>query len=175
LFIFGKEFAKHSRILKTYSMKTIFFSSFFFLAFAFNAQESDLKQTTGLYPCAYEVLFSVREINDIMFLDMTLNQRSSDYIVANFINKTQYLALQMMIAAHLGYKVGKFCHFVQNLHIYDRHLESAKEILFRSPLEQQPKISLHDKKDFYQVSIKDFTIENVESIKKLSEDLEIAI
>ena len=58
---------------------------------------------------------------------------------------------------------------------YDRHLESAKEILFRSPLEQQPKISLHDKKDFYQVSIKDFTIENVESIKKLSEDLEIAI
>jgi peroxiredoxin len=44
LFIFGKEFAKHSLILKTYNMKTIFFSSFFFLAFAFFAQESDLKQ-----------------------------------------------------------------------------------------------------------------------------------
>ena len=139
------------------------------------SQYQDLDETEGLHPCAYLTTWSVRKVDEEYYLDMTLNQRSNDYIVANYINKIQYVALQMMIANHCGYKVGKFCHLVQNLHIYDRHLESAKEILFRSPLEQQPKISLHDKKDFYEVSIKDFTIENVESIKKLSEDLEIAI
>jgi thymidylate synthase len=138
-------------------------------------QESDLKQTTGLYPCAYEVLFSVREINDIMFLDMTLNQRSSDYIVANFINKTQYLALQMMIAAHLGYKVGKFCHFVQNLHIYDRHIEAAKEILGKEPLSIQPKLELKSQKNFYDFSIDDFVIKDIKGITKIESTLELGI
>jgi len=138
-------------------------------------QYKDLEETPGLFPCAYKTSWSVRKKDDEYFLDLTLDQRSNDYLMAGYINKIQYVALQMMIANHCGYKVGKFCHLVQNLHIYDRHLESAKEILFRSPLEQQPKISLHDKKDFYEVSIQDFTIENVESIKKLSEELEIAI
>ncbi len=138
-------------------------------------QESDLKQTTGLYPCAYEVLFSVREINDIMFLDMTLNQRSSDYIVANFINKTQYLALQMMIASHLGYKVGKFCHFVQNLHIYDRHIDAAKEILGKEPLLIQPKLELKSQKNFYDFSIDDFVIKDIKGITKIESTLELGI
>jgi len=138
-------------------------------------QYKDLEETPGLFPCAYKTSWSVRKKDDEYFLDLTLDQRSNDYLMAGYINKIQYVALQMMIANHCGYKVGKFCHLVQNLHIYDRHLESAKEILFRSPLEQQPKISLHDKKDFYEVSIQDFTIENVESIKKLSGELEIAI
>jgi thymidylate synthase len=85
-------------------------------------QESDLKETDGLYPCAYETIWSVRDVEGIMYLDMTLNQ-SNDYIMAGYINKIQYVALQMMVASHLNYKVGKFCHFIQNLHIYDRHIK----------------------------------------------------
>jgi thymidylate synthase len=138
-------------------------------------QESDLKQTTGLYPCAYEVLFSVREVKGEMFLDMTLNQRSSDYIVANFINKTQYLALQMMIASHLGYKVGKFCHFVQNLHIYDRHIDAAKEILGKEPLPIQPRLELKSQKNFYDFSIDDFVIKDIKGITKIESTLELGI
>ena len=138
-------------------------------------QESDLKQTTGLYPCAYETMFSVREIDGEMFLDMTLNQRSSDYIVANFINKTQYLALQMMIASHLGYKVGKFCHFVQNLHIYDRHIDAAKEILGKEPLPIQPKLELKSQKNFYDFSIDDFVIKDIKGITKIESTLELGI
>jgi thymidylate synthase len=80
-------------------------------------QESDLKETDGLYPCAYETIWSVRDVEGIMYLDMTLNQRSNDYIMAGYINKIQYVALQMMVASHLNYKVGN-CH-IQNLHIYD--------------------------------------------------------
>lgn len=138
-------------------------------------QESDLKQTNGLYPCAYEVLFSVREIDDTIFLDMTLNQRSNDYIMAGYINKIQYVALQMMIASHLGYKVGKFCHFIQNLHIYDRHIDAAKEILERQPLDQQPTLELKSGLDFYSITLEDFKISNIKGIQKIKSELEIAI
>jgi thymidylate synthase len=138
-------------------------------------QESDLKQTTGLYPCAYEVLFSVREVKGEMFLDMTLNQRSNDYIMAGYINKIQYVALQMMIASHLGYKVGKFCHFIQNLHIYDRHMDAVKEILEREPLQQQPTLELKSGLDFYSIALEDFKISNIKGIQKIKSELEIAI
>ena len=93
-------------------------------------QEQDLKETKGLYPCAYETLWSVRNVNEEKYLDLTLIQRSNDYIVAGYINKIQYTALLMMVASHCGYKVGKFSHLVQNLHIYDRLLEIWLKIKF---------------------------------------------
>jgi thymidylate synthase len=129
-------------------------------------QESDLKETDGLYPCAYETIWSVRDVEGIMYLDMTLNQRSNDYIMAGYINKIQYVALQMMVASHLNYKVGKFCHFIQNLHIYDRHIEAALEILEREPLDQQPIIDLPTNIDFYKIKVSDFKISNIEGIQR---------
>lgn len=138
-------------------------------------QYHDLSETGGLHPCAYSTSWSVRKVNGEYYLDMTLNQRSNDYIVANYINKTQYLALQMMVAGHLGYKVGKFCHLVQNLHIYDRHLDSAKELLDRNHLVINPELVLTQNKNFYDYNLEDFTILNTKDIKKLSNDLEIAI
>jgi thymidylate synthase len=138
-------------------------------------QYTDLKETNGLFPCAYETMWSVRKIDGEYYLDMTLTQRSNDYIMAGYINKIQYVALQMMVAAHCGYKVGKFCHLVQNLHIYDRHMDAVKEILDRNPIDIHPKISLAEKDNFYDYSIDDFIIENVDVIQKLSQKLEIAI
>jgi thymidylate synthase len=138
-------------------------------------QYSDLNETEGLYPCAFQILCSVRKSNGDFYLDMTLTQRSSDYIMANYINKIQYVALQLMLASHCGYKVGKFCHFVQNLHIYDRHIEAASEILEREPLTTQPILSLETKSDFYNIKLEDFIIKNIEGIEKIKSDLEIAI
>ena len=138
-------------------------------------QYTDLKETNGLFPCAYETMWSVRKIDGEYYLDMTLTQRSNDYIMAGYINKIQYVALQMMVATHCGYKVGKFCHLVQNLHIYDRHMDAVKEILDRNPIDTHPKISLAEKDNFYDYSIDDFIIENVDVIQKLSQKLEIAI
>ncbi len=48
------------------------------------------------------------------------------------INAMQYVALQMMIAKHFGWKVGKFFYFINNLHIYDNQFEQAEELLRRS-------------------------------------------
>lgn len=138
-------------------------------------QYADLEETKGLFPCAYETLWSVRKINNDFYLDLTMNQRSNDYIMANAINKIQYVALQMMVASHLGYKVGKFCHLVQNLHVYDRHMDAVNEILNRTPLEIKPKLILNNSKNFYDFTIDDFTIENINGIEKIISPLEIAI
>jgi thymidylate synthase len=138
-------------------------------------QYTDLKETNGLFPCAYETLWSVRKIDGEYYLDMTLNQRSNDYVMANYINKIQYVALQMMVASHCGYKLGKFCHLVQNLHIYDRHMDSVREVLDREPLNINPRIELTTSKNFYDITVDDFKIFGTEGIQKLSQKLEIAI
>jgi thymidylate synthase len=148
-------------------------------------QYADLEETEGLYPCAFMTLWSVRKVKGEYYLDLTLDQRSNDYIMAGYINKIQYVALQMMVAGHLGYKVGKFCHFVQNLHIYDRHNEAAQEILnnrvdFTEYYVNQdnsiyPNISLKTNKNFYDYTIDDFVVSNIEGIKKLKSNLELAI
>jgi thymidylate synthase len=50
-----------------------------------------------------------------------------------------------------------------------------KEILNRTPLDLQPKIVLKENKNFYDYTIDDFEIHNIEGIKKLDSKLEIAI
>lgn len=138
-------------------------------------QYKDLESTEGLFPCAYKTTWSVRRVGEDLYLDLTLDQRSNDYIMAGYINKVQYVALQMMVAGHLDYKVGVFRHFVQNLHVYDRHLDAVDEILERTPLEQQPIIKLSDNKDFYDYTIDDFEISKTNGIKKIKSKLELAI
>lgn len=138
-------------------------------------QYDDMCATKGLHPCAYETLWSVRRADDDMVLDMTLIQRSCDYITAGYINKIQYLALQMMVASHLGYKVGVFCHYVHNLHIYDRHIPAAETLLMRECLGEHPYIRLKSDKSFYDFNIDDFDIIGTDSIPKLDTKLEIAV
>ncbi|MGO1712739.1 MAG: thymidylate synthase [Senegalia sp. (in: firmicutes)] len=125
-------------------------------------QYSDFNESEGLHPCAFMSLWTVR--GD--YLDMTLVQRSNDFLVAGHINKIQYVALMMMIAKATGYKPGIFTHFVQNLHIYDRHTKQAKELLDRNPKDTQAKLILDtDKTNFYDFTIDDFKMENYDPIK----------
>lgn len=141
-------------------------------------QYENLKSSKGLFPCAYETMWSVRKINGEMYLDLTLNQRSNDYIMAGYINKVQYVALQMMIAGHLGYKCGTFAHYVHNLHIYDRHYDAAKELMERSKNINEklnPKFYLKTNKNFYDYTINDFEFIDIDKIKPLENKLEIAI
>ncbi|WP_282925600.1 thymidylate synthase [Helcococcus kunzii] len=122
-------------------------------------QEDDLESTPGLYPCAMETQWSVRD----KYLDMTLIQRSSDLPVANSINKVQYVALQMMVARHVGLEPGTFCHYVNNAHIYDRHLTQIEELLSREGQTDAENIRLilnPEKTNFYDFTIDDFTLEN---------------
>lgn len=127
-------------------------------------QYQDFRETEGLFPCAMETHWSVRD----GILDMTLIQRSSDVPVANAINKLQYVALMMMVAKHCGFRLGKFCHFVQNAHIYDRHVEQVKEMLEREGQKDCSNLRLvldTDKTDFYTFTLEDFKLENYEPNK----------
>jgi thymidylate synthase len=117
-------------------------------------------ETDGLLPCAYETIWSVRSVKGVKYLDATLIQRSSDYLVANHVNKIQYVALQMMLAHVCDMKPGKFAHFVQNLHIYNKHRLGGSELMRRTPAPQQPilKLKPDTPKDFYQIGIDNFEL-----------------
>lgn len=125
-------------------------------------QEEDFKETDGLKPCAYETIWTVRG----EYLDMSLTQRSSDFIVAGHINGMQYTALLMMVARHCGLKPGKFTHYIINLHLYDRHEDNARLMIERESIECTPKLVLNpDKTDFYSFTIDDFELVGYESVK----------
>lgn len=137
-------------------------------------QYEDLISTAGLFPCAYLTMWSVRKVDDVYYLDMNLTQRSNDYIMAGYINKIQYVALLMMVASHLGYKPGVFTHYVQNLHIYSKHMQFVENLLNTTPLDVQPKIELINDRNFYDFTINDFKITGIDNIPKLGK-LELAI
>ena len=74
----------------------------------------------------------------------------------------------MMVAKHCDFKLGKFCHLVQNAHIYDRHVDQVKEMLERSGQEDCTNLRLvldTDKTDFYSFTLEDFKLENYEPNK----------
>lgn len=143
-------------------------------------QETDLAETAGLAPCAFQTIWNVRG----EYLDMLLVQRSGDMLTASGpggINEIQYAALLMMIARHTGYKPGKFSHIVANEQIYDRHMKAANQMVSRfSAREQeefymelelketinQPQLILNpDKTNFFEMTIDDFTMVDYEPIK----------
>jgi thymidylate synthase len=166
------------------------------------AQEVD--DPKALVPCAGMTLWTIRErdyTEDIVhlsnefgiqleydqpqivrYLDLSLTIRSSDYLTAAYINQNQYVMLAMMVANHLTFKtgiehkVGKFTCFINNAHIYSRHIPAAYEILQREPINYQSFIILKSKpKDFYEHTVDDFEFILAPGIKKLDNELELAI
>lgn len=128
-------------------------------------QEQDfIDEPEGLKPCFYMTNWEVRVIEDDVYLDLHLTSRSSDYSVAGAINRVQYLALQMMIANHFGFKLGKFSVFTSNLHYYLRHEEQVEELLKRTPSNKQPylKLNIPEKTNFYDVKLSDFELVDFE-------------
>ena len=152
-------------------------------------QESDLRETPGLAPCAFLTIWNVRNDNEHLinptiempseckstgkkYLDMCLIQRSGDMLTASGaggINEVQYAALLMMIAKHCGYEPGVFTHFVANEQIYDRHIDAANEMLKRGGTgEIRRNIGLKlntDKTNFYDFTVDDFEMVNYEPQK----------
>ncbi len=134
------------------------------------------EETDGLLPCAFQTMFDVRRVDGEIYLDATLTQRSNDMLVAHHINAMQYVALQMMIAKHFGWKVGKFFYFINNLHIYDNQFEQAQELLRREPSNCQPRLVLNvpDGTNFFDIKTEDFELVDYDPVKpQLKFDLAI--
>ena len=134
------------------------------------------EETDGLLPCAFQTMFDVRRVDGEIYLDATLTQRSNDMLVAHHINAMQYVALQMMIAKHFGWKVGKFFYFINNLHIYDNQFEQVEELLRREPSDCQPHLVLNvpDGTNFFDIKPEDFELVDYNPVKpQLKFDLAI--
>ncbi len=110
----------------------------------------------NLYPCVYNCVFDV----DNGKLNMALIQRSADLIVAGGWNLTQYAILMHMLAQVSDLKVGTLAHVLINAHIYDRHIEIAKELIEREPYPAPKFIINKDIKNFYDFTVDDFKLEN---------------
>ncbi len=129
-------------------------------------QEDDFSDETGgttkgLNPCCYETIWNVRKGRDgEMYLDMLMNQRSSDYEVSCAINELQYIALLMMVARECGFIPGVFTHVLENVQIYDRHIEQANTILNRTPVECAPMLVLKNNRHRWG----EFTIDDFELV-----------
>ena len=132
-------------------------------------QETDLRETAGLAPCAFLTIWNVRQGEETDYLDMVLVQRSGDILTASGpggINEIQYAALLTMIAIHTGYTPGVFSHLVANEQIYDRHMDAAQEMLKRYEEHYpegtvikglRPMLVLNSEKtNFYDFTIEDF-------------------
>ena len=137
-------------------------------------QETDLRETAGLAPCAFLTIWNVRQGKETDYLDMVLVQRSGDMLTASGpggINEIQYAALLTMIAIHTGYTPGVFSHMVANEQIYDRHIEAAEEMLNRyNSMEDDGKrpylyVDTIRTTNFYDFTIEDFTMVNYNPIK----------
>lgn len=129
-------------------------------------QEEDLK-LEGLHPCAFLTEWVVVPRDGEMYLDLMLIQRSNDYLVSGHINMVQYKALQLAFSKHLGYKAGTFSRHVANMHLYDRHVEQAQELLSREGSEDEPKLILDvpDGTSFWDLKVSDLKLENYQPIK----------
>lgn len=128
------------------------------IASMFNPVTNSVKP---LQECAFQINLSVKEDE----LYMTLYQRSQDAVVAGLWNVAQYAALMMMFAHDAGLRPAVFTHFIQDMHVYDRHEEQANELLRRSLFGPVPQVTISSRmegKGFYDFVADDFEVWNYE-------------
>ena len=118
----------------------------------------------NLPPCVYETLWDVTDGK----LNCTVVQRSGDTLAAASSggwDTIQYAVLVHMLAQVCGYQPGELVHIVNNLHIYDRHVEAVKAIM-DNPEYLAPILKLNPEvKDFYSFTEDDFKLIDYQSTK----------
>ena len=124
----------------------------------------------GLYPCAYSVTLNVTGDR----LNMILNQRSQDMLVANNWNVCQYAILLHMFARVSGFKPGELVHVIADAHIYDRHVDAVKRLLELEPFEAPGLWINPDVKSFYDFTVDDFRLEGYKC-HEFTEKIPVAI
>ncbi|WP_028537068.1 thymidylate synthase [Paludibacterium yongneupense] len=92
-------------------------------------------------------------------LSCQLYQRSADIFLGVPFNIASYALLTLMVAQVCGLRPGEFIHTLGDAHLYNNHLEQAREQLARSPralphMRLNPEVS-----DLFAFRFDDFTLE----------------
>ncbi len=124
----------------------------------------------NLYPCAYSMTFNVSGDT----LNGILNQRSQDMLVANNWNVVQYSVLMHMLAQVAGLKVGELVHVIADAHVYDRHIETVREVIKNESFPAPRFVIDNSIKDFYSFTVESFSLEGYE-YHKLGKKLPVAV
>lgn len=126
----------------------------------------------NLPPCVYETLWDIKDGK----LNCLVIQRSGDLLAAAASggwDTMQYAILTHMLAQVCGYEAGELVHIVNNLHIYDRHIDAVKEVM-NNPEYPAPKLWINpDIKNFYDFTEEDFELIDYQSTK-LTTKFEVA-
>lgn len=126
----------------------------------YNIQDLD---EMNLHPCCYSITLNV--VGDT--LNMILNQRSADLITAGNWNVFQYAVLLKLFARHVELEAGELVHVIADAHIYDRHIDIAKELISREPYEGAYLWINPEKKNFYDFTVDDIDIVNYKHHKQI--------
>ena len=124
----------------------------------------------ALPPCHYAFQITVIDGK----LNLLWNQRSVDTMLGLPFNIASYALLLHLLAKETGLKEGKLVGFLADVHIYENHIDGAKEQLTRDPNKYSlPKLETENWK-----SIFDWKAENTKLLDYQSYDrihFEIAV
>lgn len=124
----------------------------------------------ALPPCHYS--FQVTTIGNK--LNLMWNQRSVDTMLGLPFNIASYALLLHLLAKETGFKEGKLVGFLADVHVFENHVEGAKEQLSRDPNKYKlPKIETENFKSIFDWQSEDTKIINYQSYERIP--FEIAI
>jgi thymidylate synthase len=122
----------------------------------------------ALPPCHYG--FQVTVINNK--LNLLWNQRSVDTMLGLPFNIASYALLLHLLAKESGLEEGKLVGFLGDVHIYENHLEGAKEQLSRKTL-ALPKVETENFTSIFDWQYTDSKILNYESQATIKFDIAV--
>lgn len=124
----------------------------------------------ALPPCHYS--FQITVINKK--LNLLWNQRSIDTMLGLPFNIASYALLLHLLAKETGLEEGKLVGFLADVHIFENHVEGAREQLSRDPEKYPlPKIETENWKSIFDWHAENSKIINYQSYDKIP--FEIAI
>lgn len=124
----------------------------------------------GLPPCHYSFQVSILDGK----LNLMWNQRSVDTMLGLPFNIASYALLLHLLAKETGFKEGKLIGFLANIHIFENHVEGAKEQLSRDPNKYPlPQIKTNNFKSIFDWQYTDTEVINYESYPRIPFDIAI--
>ena len=122
------------------------------LVSGWNPKEAD---QVALPPCHTLFQFHVQDGE----LSCHLYQRSGDVFLGVPFNIASYALLTLMVAQSTGLKAGDFVHSFGDVHLYNNHVDQAREQLSREP-RPLPRMTLNpERKNLFDFRFEDFTLE----------------